>query len=79
MLNHTIRWINNFENMNFLKYWQGIKYSLKKLCFMVNELSPYDMGIAFKQKRVKKNWTLTTMEHIETKDIHNYVIDINKW
>jgi hypothetical protein len=42
---------------------------------MVNELSQYDIGIAFKQKWVKKCWTLTTMEHMETKKIHNYVID----
>jgi hypothetical protein len=46
---------------------------------MVNELSQYDTGIAFKQKCVKKYWTLTTMEHMETKDIHNFVIDQNKW
>jgi hypothetical protein len=47
---------------------------------MVKELSQYDMGIAFKQKWVKKYWTLTTMEqHMETKEIHNYVINLNKW
>jgi hypothetical protein len=33
---------------------------------MVNELSQYDMGIAFKQMWVRKYWTLTTMEHMET-------------
>ncbi len=49
------------------------------LCFIVNEWSQYDMGVAFKQKWVKKYWILTTMEHMETKDIHNYVIDLNKW
>jgi hypothetical protein len=37
------------------------------------------MGIIFKQKWVRKYWTLTTMEHMETKEIHNYVIDLNKW
>jgi hypothetical protein len=26
MLNHTIRWTNNFENMNFMMYWWWIKY-----------------------------------------------------
>ncbi len=26
MLNHTIKLINNFENMNFVMYWWGIKY-----------------------------------------------------
>jgi hypothetical protein len=41
---------------------------------MVNELSQYYTGIAFKQKRVKLYSTLTTMEHMETKEIHNYVI-----
>jgi hypothetical protein len=49
---------------------------------MVNELSQYDMGITFKQKWVRKYWTLTTIEHMEnmeTKDIHNYVIDLKKW
>ncbi len=47
---------------------------------MVNELSQYDMGITFKQKWVKKYETLMTMEHMETKEIHNnYVIDLNKW
>jgi hypothetical protein len=46
---------------------------------MLNELSQCDMGIAFKQKRVRKYWTLATMEHMETKYIHNYVIDLNKW
>jgi hypothetical protein len=45
---------------------------------MVNELSKYDMGIAFKQKWVKKYWTLTTMEHMETKEFHDYVINIKK-
>jgi hypothetical protein len=45
---------------------------------MVNELSQYDMGITFKQKWVRKYWTLTTMEHMEIKEIHNYVIDLNK-
>jgi hypothetical protein len=49
------------------------------LCFMVNELSQYDMGITFKQKWVRKYWTLTTMEHMETKEIHNYVTNLNKW
>jgi len=78
MLNHTIKWINNFENMNFMMYWQGIKY-FNQICFMVNELSQYDMIIAFKQKWVRKYWTLTIMEHMETKEIHNYVIDIKKW
>jgi hypothetical protein len=46
---------------------------------MVNELSQYDMGITFKQKWAKKYWILTTMEHMEIKEIHNYVIDLNKW
>jgi hypothetical protein len=46
---------------------------------MVNELSQYDMGITFKQKWVKKYWTLTIMKHMETKDIHNYVIDFSNW
>jgi hypothetical protein len=45
---------------------------------MVNELSQYDMGITFKQKWVKKYSILTSMEHMETKEIHNYVIDLNK-
>ncbi len=45
---------------------------------MVNELSQYDTSIIFKQKWVKKYWTLTTVEQMETKEIHNYVIDINK-
>jgi hypothetical protein len=46
--------------------------------FHVNELSQYDMGIAFKQKWVKKYWILSTIEHMKTKEIHNYVIDLNK-
>jgi len=46
---------------------------------MVNEISQYDMGITFKQKWVTKYWTLTIMEHMEIKKIHNYVIDLNKW
>jgi len=46
---------------------------------MVNELSPYDMGIAFEQKWVMKYWTLTIVEHMETKEIHNYVINLNNW
>ncbi len=49
------------------------------VCFMVNELSQYDMGITFKQKWVKKYSILATMEHMETKNIHNYVRDLNKW
>jgi hypothetical protein len=49
------------------------------ICSMIKELSQYDMGIAFKQKWVKKYWTLITMEHMETKEIHNYAIDLNKW
>jgi hypothetical protein len=36
------------------------------------------IGIAFKQKCVRKYWPLTTIEHMETKEIHNYVIDLNK-
>jgi len=32
---------------------------------MVHELSQYDMVITFKQKWIKKYWTLTTMEHME--------------
>jgi len=47
--------------------------------FMVNELSPYDMGIPFQQKWVRKYWILTTMQHMETKEIHNYIINLNKW
>jgi hypothetical protein len=46
---------------------------------MVNELSQYDTCIPFKQKWVKKYWTLTPMEKMETKEIHKYVIDLNKW
>jgi hypothetical protein len=46
---------------------------------MVQELSQYDIGITFKQKWVGKYWTLITMELMETKYIHNYVIDLNKW
>jgi hypothetical protein len=49
------------------------------ICFMVNELSQYDTGSAFKQKWVGKYWILTTMKHMETKEIHNYVITLNKW
>jgi hypothetical protein len=45
---------------------------------MVNELSKYNMGIAFKQKWVRKYSNLTTMEHMELKVIDNYVIDLNK-
>ncbi len=52
---------------------------LKKKCLMVNEISQYDMSIPFKQKWVRKYWTLTTMEHMEINDIHNYDIDINNW
>jgi hypothetical protein len=37
------------------------------------------MGIAFKQKWVLKYWILTTIKHMETKEINNYVIDLNKW
>jgi len=33
MLNHTIRWINNFENINFMMYWQGIKYLKNNFMF----------------------------------------------
>jgi hypothetical protein len=79
MFNHIIKWINNFENMNFMMYWQGIKYLKIFLCFMVTELSQYHTCIAFKQKWVRKDWTLTTMEQMETREIHNYVININKW
>jgi hypothetical protein len=49
------------------------------LCFMVNELSHYDMGIVYKQKWVKKYWTLTIVEHMETKEIHNHVANLKKW
>jgi hypothetical protein len=44
---------------------------------MVNGLSQYGVGIAFKQKCVRKYWTLTTMEQMETKEIHNNVIDLS--
>jgi hypothetical protein len=46
---------------------------------MVNELSQYDTSITYKQKWIKKYWILTTMEHMETMEIYNYVIDLNKW
>jgi hypothetical protein len=69
MLKTWISWCIG-EESNILKIF---------LCFIVNELSQYGMGIAFKQKWVKKYWTLTTMEHMEIKNIHNYVIDQNKW
>jgi len=39
---------------------------------MVNELSQYDTGITLTQKWVRKYWTLTIMEHMETKEIKNY-------
>ncbi len=35
-------------------YWQGIKFFKIFLCFMVNELSKYNTGIAFEQKWVRK-------------------------
>jgi hypothetical protein len=65
-----------------MKTWCiGGESNIKKifLWFMVNELSQYDMGITFKRKWVRKYWTLISMEHMETKEIHNYVIDLNKW
>jgi hypothetical protein len=34
--------------MNFMMYWQGIKYFKKFLCFTVNGLSQYNTSIAFK-------------------------------
>jgi hypothetical protein len=46
---------------------------------MVIELLQYDTNIAFKQKVVRKSWTLTSMEHMETKEIHNYAVNLNKW
>jgi hypothetical protein len=33
MLNHIERWTNNFENMNFMMYWWGIKYLKNILMF----------------------------------------------
>jgi hypothetical protein len=44
---------------------------------MINELSQYNMSTFFQQKWIKKDWILTTMEHMKTKEIHNYVIDSN--
>jgi hypothetical protein len=44
---------------------------------MVKELSQYDTNIAFRQKWVRKYSIVITMEHMETKEIHNYVIDLN--
>jgi hypothetical protein len=29
--------------------------------------------------KVRKYWTLITMEHMETKEIHNYAINLNNW
>jgi hypothetical protein len=46
---------------------------------MVNGLSQYDIGIPFKQKWIRKYWTLTIMKHMETKYFRNYVIDIINW
>jgi hypothetical protein len=37
------------------------------------------MGITLKQKWVRKYWTLMIVEYMETKEIHNYVINIKKW
>jgi hypothetical protein len=65
--------------MNFMMYWHKIKYFKKSFYFIVNELLQYDTGITFKQKWVRKYWTLTTMEHMEIKEIHNYIINLNKW
>jgi hypothetical protein len=31
--------------MNVMMYYQGIKYFKNILCFMVNELSPYDTSL----------------------------------
>jgi hypothetical protein len=45
---------------------------------MVNELSQYDTGITFKQKWVRKYKILTTTRHMKIKEIHNFVIDLNK-
>jgi hypothetical protein len=36
------------------------------------------MGITFKQKWVRKYETLATMKHMETKENHNCVINLNK-
>ncbi len=35
--------------MNFMIYWSGLKYSNNIFMFHGNELSQYDMGIAFQQ------------------------------
>ncbi len=37
-----------------MMYWQGIKFFKIFVCFMVNELSQYDMGITFEKKWVRK-------------------------
>jgi hypothetical protein len=36
-----------FENMNFMIYWGGSNILKMFLCFMVNDLSQYNAGIAF--------------------------------
>jgi len=43
--------------------------------FMDNELSKYDIGIIYFLKWARNYWTLIIMEHMETKEIHNHVID----
>ncbi len=48
-----------------------------KVCSPIWKFNPKTS--LFVQKWVRKYWTLTTMEHKETKDIHNYGIDLNKW
>jgi hypothetical protein len=79
MLNHITRWINNFKT--WISWCISEESNIFKifLCFMVNELSKYDMGIAFKQKWVWKYWTLKIMEHMEIKKIQNYVEKDIEW
>ncbi len=46
---------------------------------MVNEFLPYGTGITFKQKWFRKYWTLTIIKHMETREIHINVIELNNW
>jgi len=45
---------------------------------MVNELSQYDTNIAFNKSGLGNIELLTIMEQMETKEIHNYIINLNK-
>ncbi len=72
MLNHIVRWINHFENMNFMIYWWEIEYLKNILMFHGECKYPMMMQVLHLNSIILFKWPFTV-------NVKNFVIPSFTW